>query len=759
MATRNEFLRSRPAQRTRNILFDLSNLIIPVLIVVIGIVVFAQTFARLVGYNPEYTDAPVLVTRGKFLFFKPGYPFYNPFLIFLNISSKPFDKTINAVLFQSFFPLIVSVGLAVLVFFAVSAIRGYGMNKGDNLYGSARWGTERDLKKFGLTQKTGIVLAEFQKARLAAKVNPKNASVSLILKKPSPLVCHSGGTNTLMIAPTRSGKGVGSIIPTCLNFPGSMIIFDPKGELFFTTAGFRRQFSRILKFSPISRDTVCFNPMAEVEMTEQAFADIGLILGNMFEEPKGGNDGAANFFDNMAQDLLTGLVFHVLSSGIYPKEQQNLNGVLGILSQAAAQNTDSEGKETGAGDMLLHEMMECKHYDKDGKESEYINKIISNAAARCLGQHTKVRSDTFTTVFSKMRLFEDPNIAYVTGHSDFYLQDFYDSEEPVTLYLTVPFSDITRIAPVFKLLINFILNKFSRGEATYGEVKLKNRILFLLDEFPVLGAFPFLSKTLGILTGYGITFYIVVQALNQIVDLYGQHHTFLDNCKTVVVYAPGKIEDAKIFTEIIGKESVVKESLSTSGSRYAVALNNLNASSQEVARDLMNPDELMKLPPTEALILNQGMPPYIAKKVVYYQDKRFKDKAWSRQHVKQNLRIGFLPIPFIKTDRELVTGFPPPATRAELELEISGLPSAQTEHNTAGTIKQAEPGRTETIEPEETEPDEWEKSFNPCDFIESYESIEGCAAPDQRELEPTEPPPIVIPVSSGMFRGGGSSHE
>jgi type IV secretion system protein VirD4 len=186
-----------------------------------------------------------------------------------------------------------------------------------------------------------------------------------------------------MIAPTRSGKGVGSIIPTCLNFPGSMIIFDPKGELFFTTAGFRQKFSRILKFSPISRDTVCFNPMAEVELTEQAFADIGLILGNMFEEPKGGNDGAANFFDNMAQDLLTGLVFHVLASGIYPKERQNLNGVLGILSRAAARNTDEEGNETGAGDALLHEMMECKHFDKDGGESEYIHNIISNAAARC----------------------------------------------------------------------------------------------------------------------------------------------------------------------------------------------------------------------------------------------------------------------------------------------------------------------------------------------------------------------------------------
>jgi type IV secretion system protein VirD4 len=745
MATKNEFLRSRPAQRTRNVLYDLSNLVIPVLAAATGFVLFAQTFAKLVGYDPAYTDAPVWVTKEPFLFIKAGYPFYNPGSIALNIASKPFDQAVNAAVLPALFPLLVCAGAAVLIFFVVSAIRGYGLDKGDKLYGSARWGTERDLKQFGLTQKTGVVLAQFQKAELQSKINPKNASVSLRLKKEAPLVCHAGGTNTLMIAPTRSGKGVGSIIPTCLNFPGSMIIFDPKGELFFATAGFRQQFSRILKFSPISHDTVCFNPLAEVELNEQAFADIGLILGNMFEEPKSGHDGASAFFDNMAQDLLTGLIFHVLASGLYPKEQQNLNGVLGVLSQAAAKNTDEEGEETGAGDELLHEMLEAKHYDQQGKESEYIHKIIANAAARCLGQHSKVRSDTFATVFSKMRLFEDPYIAYVTSHSDFMLQDFYDSEAPLTLYLTVPFSDVVRIAPVFKLLINFILNKFSRGEAAYGELKLKNRILFLLDEFPVLGAFPFLSKTLGILAGYGITFYIVVQALNQIVDLYGQHHTFLDNCKTVCVYAPGKIEDAKIFTEMIGKESVVKESLSASGSRYAVAFNNLNASSQEVARDLMNPDELMKLPPTEALILNQGMPAYIAKKVVYYMDKRFKDKAWSLQTVKRLKRLGFIPLPFITEWAEKTTGFMPPSTRKELELELAGLPSA--------LLKAAErpipPLRPKAAAAPQTDPAGEEKpsEFNPIDYLESYDSLKGFTPPPRPDSEEGDAPPLVIPFN------------
>jgi len=713
LARKNEFLRQRPAQKNRNVLYDITNFIIPLIFVCIGIVLFAQTFSKLVDYNPNYTGEPLFILTADFLHLEKGYRFFNPGMVFLNIASKPFDPVIEKVLFPSFIPLGINVAAAVFFFFIVSAIRGYQMNRSDKFYGSARWGTEKDLKKFGLMQENGIVLAQTQSAVVDFIQNPKTQAISLTSKKEAPLICHGGGTHTLTIAPPRSGKGVSSVVPTCLNYKNSMIIFDPKGELFLQTAGFRKQFSTILKFSPISKDTVCFNPLEEVELTEQAFADIGLILTNMFEEPKKGSDGASQFFENNAQDLLTGIIFHVLSSKIYGHEMKNLNGVLTILSQAGG----DDNEENGMGEQLLNEMINSKHYDKDGNESDYIHKIIKNSAERSLKQHFKVRSDVFSTIFSKMRLFEDPYISYVTGHSDFKLQDFYETKYPITLYLTVPFSDIDRIAPVFKLLINFILNKFSRGEASYGEVKLPYRIMFLIDEFPVLGSFPFLSKTMGILPGYGINFYIVVQGLNQIIDIYGQNHTFLDNCKTVMVFAPGKIEDAKAFTEMIGKESVIKESISASGSRYGVSLNNLNASSQEIARDLMNPDELIKLPPNEALILNQGMPAYIAKKVVYYNDSRFKDKAYSKSAGK-------------------TTGFPPPATRKELEKEIANLPSYQ---------KAKESAKTATAPSAQASAESEREAFNPLEFIAGYqdeeESPQGILSIADIEME--EPPVIM----------------
>jgi type IV secretory pathway TraG/TraD family ATPase VirD4 len=183
---KNEFLRTRPGRRNRKVIFDLSNLIIPVIFVIIGVIVAAQTYARLVEYDPLYTDAPVYVTTRRFFSLPQGYRFYNPGMIFLIILSKPFDPVINGVLFQTYFPLITFAGIAVLAFFVVSALRGYGLNKNDKLYGSARWGTEKDLKKFGLTQSMGVVLAQFQKASLDFKVNPANSSISLKLKREAP---------------------------------------------------------------------------------------------------------------------------------------------------------------------------------------------------------------------------------------------------------------------------------------------------------------------------------------------------------------------------------------------------------------------------------------------------------------------------------------------------------------------------------------------------------------------------------------------
>lgn len=812
MKQNNEFLRKRPTQRNRNVLFDLSNLLIPVLIAFVGIIISTQTFAKNVGYNPKYTDAPVFITSTKFFLIDKGYPFYNPGLVFLNIISNPFDKNISAVILPSLFPLLLCSGLAVVVFFVVSAIRGYGLNKNDNLYGTAKWADDKDMKKAGLVEDYGVVLAQLQGADVRASVNKKSGSLVLSLKKMSKLVCASSDTNFLMIAPSRSGKGVGSLIPTLLRFLYSMIIFDPKGELFNITAGFRRKFSHVLKFAPKNpnKDTCCFNPLEEVSLDNRIVSDVDLVIQNLFEEAKGGESSNSQFFNENAKDMIKTTILHVLTAD-NPEyaDKKNLPGVFEIMSLAAKpdENANAEEGQEGEqaqpknpGDKLFSEMFEMKHL-LNGKEAPWLETIIQAGAGRMLQMNPKVRSDVFSTVFSKLQLFSDPMIAYATSHSDFKLQDFVDSENPISLYLVIPFAHVDVVAPVFKLLINFMLRKFSDGETSYGEVKLKNKLLFLLDEFPVLGNFPFLVKCMGILAGYSINFYIVCQGLNQLIDIYGQNQPFLTHCKTQVVYAPGKVEDAKVFTDAIGKESVIKESLSTSGSRYAVALNNLNASSQEIARDLMNPDELMKLPRNECLIINQNDPPYIAKKCVYYNDPRFKYFAYSLREEKdfirykffskvlfeiplpfskknfafkvpvfqrtiyksgkknpkgediwlyrysENLHKGFF-VPFTKKKRLMQTGFEPPSLRSDLEEELKGLPS-----NSSGLQVERKTG-TEKSKAKTLEEMNEDGNFNILDYLQKFADIEEEVSPFQENIADDEPPPSTIPLTRDAFSAG-----
>ena len=728
---KNEFLREDPKKSSRKLIYDLTNLIIPVLILIIGIFLSTQKFAEMMGYNPRYCETPIYILKHGIGKYPAGYPIFNPVVILITMFTNPFDHLVQDAIGQAAIPGTICAIIAVFTWLSISIIRSRGFNKNEHLYGTARWGTKKDLKKFGLCEDHGVVLAQQYDAKTEAIIN-KKGNFGLKMIKPSKLICHAGTSHTLVIAPTRSGKGVGTVVPTLTSYTESVIVFDPKGELYNMTAGYRQKFSRVIKFSPVQMETACFNPLEEVELDENAFRDIGTILTNIFQKGEKGGDSNSDFFDNNARDLLTGVIFHVLSavneSGrpLYKKEDQCIAGVLRIFARAAS-GTDEEGNPLPAGEALLDEMINSKHIDKNGVVSDYIHGIVLDVAMSAKQQHEKVRSDIMQTVQSKLNLFRDPFIRHVTSHSDFKLSDFYESKEPLSLYLTLPFGDVDRIMPVFQLIIDFIVRRFSSGELRAGEKEkvLKHPILFMIDEFPVLGNMKFLATSLGILAGYGLRFYLVVQAYQQLVKIYGQENTFIDNCRYILIYAPNNPQDAEKFSKMIGKKSVAKENLSVSGSRYAVALNNLNTSSQEIAVDLINPDELMKMPYEDCIILGHNMPPYMGKKNIFYADERFSWKVFN-----ENVDTG-----------KVETGFAAPYTQKEIDDEVYMLPSQVKKRESIG-----EEEKKEAVIIENEKIISENEGFNPIDFLENYNAdengeVEEWDAPFNIETDDGEPPP------------------
>ena len=131
-------------------------------------------------------------------------------------------------------------------------------------YGSARWADAREVRRAGLLGTDGVVLGRFDGRYLR----------------------HDGPEHVLCFAPTRSGKGVGLVIPTLLTWPNSTIVHDIKGENFQLTSGWRARFGPVLLFDPTNQASAAYNPLLEIRKGDCEVRDAQNIA-DILVEPEG----------------------------------------------------------------------------------------------------------------------------------------------------------------------------------------------------------------------------------------------------------------------------------------------------------------------------------------------------------------------------------------------------------------------------------------------------------------------------------------
>lgn len=603
MNQKNEFQRDRPRKKN-GFGFSLFHKLFPLFIAVTATWYSAQVCASLFNYDPVYVGYPWFVFGDVHPVY---YPYLLPVLIIKYIGTS--NPSAERIIFYSSLYMAVGVFLGVVLYFILSWTRNI-FNREQQIHGTARLGTKKDLQKNGLLADRGVVLGQLDKAVVDYSI--KGRDVLFRVRKTAQLVQHMMRASTILFGPTRMGKGISSIVTTLLNFPGSIITIDPKGENYEITGGYRSQFSYVWKHSPVSHETLRFNILDEIS-GESPFRDASMIADILVTPSDGKIDGSSKHWIDTARDLLTGAILHVKCSS-YP--DKSLYGVLSFLSRAVV---NSASDDRGAS--LLDSMINSPHCSSD------IHEIVANVARRNLARPDEERGSVFSTAVTALQIFEDPFVKYATSASDFCLNDFTALENPISLYITCPFSDLDRLSTYMRLVITFILRKFSQGETSHDTQKLTNPILILIDEFPTLGYFPALETMMGILAGYGITFFLVCQTPNQLFKLYGQDTAILDHCRYVATYNMTDIKSAEMFSKMMGVEGVTHSNMSTSGSRYDFGMNNLNVSEQSIQRNVMNADELVHLPANRVVVFGQGMPATICKKVAYYDDPRFKAKA------------------------------------------------------------------------------------------------------------------------------------
>ena len=471
-------------------------------------------------------------------------------------------------------------------------------------YGSARFATRREVAEAGLLGDAGVLIGQYEGRYLR----------------------HDGPEHVLCFAPTRSGKGVGLVVPTLLTWPGSAIVHDIKGENWTLTAGWRARFGRVLRFDPTSATSNAYNPLLEVRRGDCEVRDVQNIA-DILVDPEGALE-RRNHWEKTSHALLVGAILHVL----YAEPDKTLAGVANFLSDPAR-----------AIDVTLRAMLTTPHLGKQG-----VHPVVASAARELLNKSENERSGVLSTAMSFLGLYRDPVVAAVTRRCDWRIRDLVEARTPVTLYLIVPPSDIARTKPLIRLILNQIGRRLTEE---LDDKRRRHRLLLMLDEFPALGRLDFFESALAFMAGYGLKAFLIAQSLNQIEKAYGPNNAILDNCHVRVSFATNDERTAKRVSDALGTATELKAQRNYAGHRLAPWLGHLMVSRQESARPLLTPGEIMQLPPTDELVLVSGVAPIRAKKARYFADRQ--------------LKVRVLPPPATKVANEVDAAHPRPKVVTE----------------------------------------------------------------------------------------------
>ena len=561
----------------------------------LGTWVTTQYVAYLLGYQPQL-GRPLMVFH--------GYPVYEPwqwfFWAFHYEAYVPwvFEQA-SRITYANFFIM-----FAVMVFLAVRRAK---RRKAADSYGTARWASADELQQAGIFVDRGVILAQTNDAAFHTEVSRGSGEVQWKMDKAGgKILRHNGPEHIFCFAPTRSGKGVGLVIPTMLAWNESVIAYDIKKELWSATAGWRRQFSHCWRFEPTAPDSVRFNPLLEIRKGEYEVRDVQNVA-DILVDPDGSKEHH-DHWEKTGHSLLVGVILHVL----YAEKDKSLSGVANFLSDPERSMYDT-----------LNYMLTFPHL------KDRAHPVVAACAREMLNKIENELSGVVSTAMSFLGLYRDPFIARNTSVSDFAIHDLMNSDNPVSLYFVVPPSDIERTKPLMRLILNQFGRRLTEKIAFANDKKqYRHRLLMMLDEFPSLGRLGFFESELAYMAGYGIKCVMIAQSLNQIEMAYGPNNSILDNSHVRITYGALDERTAKRISDLLGQATEKKLQMNFAGNRLSPWLGHIMESEQESPRPLLTPGEILQLPGDDALVMIGGLPPYRAKKIMYYQDDRFRKRAW-----------------------------------------------------------------------------------------------------------------------------------
>lgn len=453
-------------------------------------------------------------------------------------------------------------------------------------HGSARFANRKELKKF--QREDGLLIGR----------NPHTGR----------LLRYDGPAHLITLAPTRAGKGVGTVIPNLLAAERSVLVIDPKGENARIAGEARRRFGTVHVLDPFEvsgMPSAAYNPLDR--LTPDSL-DLGEDAASLTEalvmDPPGQVTEA--HWNEEAKAILGGLIMFCVCHE--DRNRRTLATVREYLTLPPEK---------------LRALLELM------QDSDAAGGLIARAANRFLGKADREAASVLSNAQRHTHFLDSPRIAKVLSRSDFHFSDL--RHRITSVFLVLPPNRMDAYSRWLRLLVSQALQDIARdAEASVrplsglagaqgGTQRLKTPTLFLLDEFAALGRLEAVERAMGLMAGYGLQLWPILQDMSQLRDLYGERAgTFIANAGVQQVFGVNDFETAKWLSQMIGQETAGFQTDSFKPGDGPSFSNNLTG------RDLLTPDEIMQLRPENQLLRVQGQATAVAQKLRYYTDPEFK---------------------------------------------------------------------------------------------------------------------------------------
>ncbi|WP_409976703.1 type IV secretory system conjugative DNA transfer family protein [Xanthomonas graminis] len=450
------------------------------------------------------------------------------------------------------------------------------------LHGDARFAGAADLAKHGLFKQSGngIVVGKFR----------------------GKLVRLSGQQFVILAAPTRSGKGVGVVIPNLLEYQESVVVLDIKQENFDLTSGWRAsQGQEVFLFNPFAEDrrTHRWNPLSYVS-DDPAFrvSDLMSIAAMLY--PDGSDD--QKFWVSQARNAFMAFALYLFENW---DDERNIGfpGGLGTPTLGAIYRLSS-----GDGSDL-------KKYLKSLSGRRFLSGNAKSAFSNMLSQAEETFASILGTLKEPLNAWINPVLDAATSDNDFLLTDL--RKKKMTIYIGIQPNKLAESRLIINLFFSQIIN-LNTKELPKSNPALKYQCLLLMDEFTAIGKVDIIASAVSYMAGYNVRLLPIIQSMAQLDATYGKDvsRTIITNHALQILYAPREQQDANDYSEMLGYTTFRKKNI-TRGK-------DVTRSVSEERRALMLPQELKAMGNDHEVFLYEGIPhPVKCDKIKYYKDRHF----------------------------------------------------------------------------------------------------------------------------------------